>query len=166
MENQVEIFIQGIGIPKPKIVKVPGQGNVQNLLDIAKENGLLPDIGSDAQVWLEDQEEPLNLSSSLKDAGVTRRSRIHIHTCRKIHVTVNFQSETKQHPFSPSTTVRTIKQWADHKFGLDEGTASEYVLQICESTIQPSEDIQIGSLVQPGQCRVCFDLVPRELIQG
>lgn len=166
MENQFEIFIQGVGIPKPKLVKISGEGNVQDLLEIARENGLPHDIGSEVQVWLGDQEEPLDLSSSLKDAGVTRRSLIHIHTCRKIHVAVNYQSQTKQHPFSPSTTVRTVELWAEDKFQLSGSDASDYQLQICNSDEKPSGDVQIGLLVQPGQCQICFDVVTKPQIQG
>jgi hypothetical protein len=166
MENKVEVFLQGLGISRPTLIKVSAQSNVRDLIDAAEEKGLKIEHGQNPQVWLEDQDEPLPFDFSIKAAGIQHRSRIHIHTCPRVHVTVNFQSRSEQHPFSPSTTIRTIKRWADKKFNLSDVDASEYVLQLFGSTDRPSDDIQVGSLVQPGQCQVCFDLVSKERVEG
>ncbi|MGV7977093.1 MAG: hypothetical protein AB2L16_09500 [Anaerolineaceae bacterium] len=166
MENKVEIFLQGLGIPRPTLIKISAQCNVRDIIDVAKDKGLKIENGEAPQVWLEDQDEPLPFDLSLKEAGIKRRGRVHVHTCPRIHVVVNFQSRSEQHPFSPSTTIHTVKRWADKKFGLSEVDASEYALQVCGSTDRPSDDIQIGSLVQLGQCRVCFDLVSKERVEG
>ncbi len=166
MEDSLEVFLQGPGITRLALVNVPETANVQALIDVAKEKGLQMEDGQALQVWVEDREDPLPLDLSLAAAGVQSRGRVQIHTCPRIHVTINFQSRSEQHPFSPAATIRTIKQWADKKYDLSDVDASEYALQLCGSTDRPSDDIQVGSLAQPGQCQVCFDLVAKERVEG
>ncbi len=166
MEDQFEVFVQGPGIARPALVKVPADGRVADIVQAAKGKGLKQDDEQNARVWLEDADDPLNAQATLVEAGVKARSRIQIHTCQRIHVTVNFNNDNKQHPFSPSATIAAVKAWAVQKFGLDQTAATEYVLQICGSTDKPAPDIEVGSLAEPGQCSACFDLVPQQLVQG
>lgn len=166
MDDKIEVFLQGPGIARLALVKVPANGKVQDLIEVAKDKGLKLEDGQTPQVWVENTEVPLNLSMPFEDAVIQSHSRVQIHTCPRIHVTVNFQNRPEQHPFSPAATIRTVKQWADKKFGLGEIDATEYALQLCGSTERPYDDIQVGSLVQPGQCAVCFDLVPKQRVEG
>jgi hypothetical protein len=166
MEDQLEVFVQGPGIARPALVTVPTDGQVGDIIQAAKGKGLMLDDEQSVKVWLEDADEPLDAHATLAVAGVKTRSRVQVHTCQRIHVTVNFNNDNKQHPFSPSATIAAVKAWAVQKFGLDQTAATEYVLQICGSTDKPAPDIEVGSLAQPGQCSACFDLVPQQLVQG
>ena len=166
MNKNLEVFLQGIGIPKPILIEVSPQSNIHDILILAKENGLKLDDENSQLIWVDEQEEPLQPDLSIADAEIKHRSRIHIHSCRKIHVTVNFQNHSEQHPFSPSETIQSITLWAIKKFKISDLDASEYSLQLCNSTNRPDPELQIGTLTQPGQCQVCFDLVPKEQIEG
>ena len=166
MEDQIEIFVQGPGITRVALVKVPSHARVGDLVEVAKTKGLRLDDQPSARVWLESAEEPLNAGVSLQDAGIQSRSRIHIHTCPRIRVTVNFNGKAEEHPFSPSATIGAVKQWADKKFGLSAIDATEYALQICGTKDYPADDIEVGSLAQPGECRACFDLVSIQRVEG
>lgn len=166
MEDKIEVFLQGLGMPRPMLVNVSAQGNVTDLIEAAKEKGLKLEDGQTPQVWLEGQDDVLPFDLSLSAAGIQSRSRVQIHTCPRITVAVNFQSESDSHPFSPATTIRTIKQWADKKYHLSERDAGDYALEVCGSKDRPSEDTQVGSLVQPGQCQICFDLVAEQRVEG
>jgi len=165
-KHEMEVFLQGPGMARLALIKVPADGKVQDLIEIAKEKGLKLEDGQTLQVWVEDKDDPLTPDQPLKIAGIQSRSRVQVHTCPRIHVTVNFQSRSEDHPFSPVATIRTIKQWADKKYGLSEVDASEYALQVCGTSDRPADDIQVGSLVQPGQCQVCFDLVAKQRVEG
>ncbi len=166
MEDKIEVFLQGLGLPRPTLVKVTAQGNVKDLIEAAKEKGLKLEDGQTPQIWLEGQDDAIPLNLSLSAAGIQSRSRVQIHTCPRITVTVNFQSESESHPFSPAATIGTIKQWADKKYHLSERDAGDYALELCGSRDRPSEDTQVGSLVQPGQCQICFSLVPEQRVEG
>jgi hypothetical protein len=63
-------------------------------------------------------------------------------------------------------TVHRVKQWAVHEFGLSKVDATEHVLQLCGSTTRPDEDTHLGALVQYPECRLCFDLVPKQRVEG
>ena len=161
MKN-IKVFVDGIGIPKVTLLSIPEAGTVQDILVAAKE---LTDL-KDLQVWIENSDEPLNPIISLKNSGIKARIHLHIHNCHRISVTVNFNGESKTHPFSPSKTIGTVKEWACHQFNLNAADSTEYVLQIFNSIIRPSESILLGSLTKPGDCSLCFDLVPAQRIEG
>jgi hypothetical protein len=101
-------------------------------------------------------------------AGITRRSRVHLHRCRQVAVTVNFNADQKAESFPAATTVARVMKWAVSKrgFNLSDVDATEHLLQICGSTDRPDEDVHIGTLVQAGACAVCFDLVPKQRVEG
>lgn len=162
----VELFLQGEGIPHIALVVVPEQGTVRDIIEAARAQGLRV-AGADAPaVFLENQDESLPPDVSLEAAGIQTRSRVHVHTCRKVHVTVNFNAEHKSHPFSPATTVHAVKEWADDKFKLTGVDATEHALQICGTSDRPTDDTHIGSLLEPGTCELCFDLVPKQRVEG
>lgn len=165
-KHNMEVFLQGPGIARLALVKVPASGNVRALIEAAKEKGLQLVDGQMPQVWVEGNDDPLPLDQTFEAAGIQPRSRVQVHTCPRIRVTVNFQSSAQDHPFSPAATIRTIKQWADKTYKLSEVDASEYALQLCGSTNRPAEDTQVGALVQSGQCQICFDLVAKERVEG
>ena len=165
MKETIEVYLQGPGVAIT-LVKLPADGKVSDLIKHAGEKGLKIGAEEKLYVWLENAEEPLKSGSSLAEAGIKSRSRIHVHTCRRIHVTVNFNNESHQHPFSPSSTVGDVKEWAAKKFNLKDVDVSEYVLQVCGTTNRPKEDTQVGFFAEPGQCTACFDLVPEQRVEG
>ena len=165
MKETIEVYLQGPGIAIT-LVKLPADGKISDLIVQAREKGLKIGAEEKPDVWLENAEEPLKSDSSLAEAGIKSRSSVHVHTCRQIHVTVNFNNQSHQHPFSPSSTVGDVKEWAAKKFNLKEVDVSEYVLQVCGSSNRPTEDTQVGVFAEPGQCTACFDLVPEQRVEG
>ena len=162
----VELFLQGEGIARITLVSVPEDATVRDIVNVARDHGLRP-VESDAlAVFLENRDEPLEPALSLTAAGIRARSRVHVHTCRKVLVTINFNAEHAAHPFSPAATVAVVKEWADLKFKLSGVDATEHALQLCGTTDRPSDDTHIGGLLAPGSCDLCFDLVPKHRVEG
>ena len=167
--TEIEIFLQGEGVSGIALVRVQPNGTVQEVLEAAKALGAPADgPGGPLLVLLEDTEEVLASEVPLERAGIGHRSRVHVHRCRQIEVTVNFNHLHKAKAFPPSATIEAVKRWAVGKegFGLGEVDAAEHVLQLCNTTIRPDEDIHIGSLVQFPSCTLCFDLVPKQRVEG
>ena len=52
MEKNIEVFLQGPGIARLALVKVPANGKVQDLIEIAKEKGLKLEDGQIPHVWV------------------------------------------------------------------------------------------------------------------
>ena len=163
---EIELFLQGESISQIVLVTVPEHGTVRDIIDAARAHGLRTEGTETPLVFLEGEDEPLAEGAALETSGVRPRGRVHVHRCRKVQVTINFNGREKSHRFSPATTVGVVKAWADEKFGLSGVDATEHALQRCGTTERPSEDTHIGSLVRAGDCALCFDLVPKQRVEG
>jgi hypothetical protein len=51
-KHEMEVFLQGPGIARLALIKVPADGKVQDLIEIAKEKGLKLEDGQIPQVWV------------------------------------------------------------------------------------------------------------------
>lgn len=164
---EMELFLQGEGIPEVVLVKVPSQGTVQDIVNAAAARGLAGST-ADVVVLLEDADEPIPLSATLSAAGLQPRARVHVHHCHQVVASVNFNSDTKTKHFPPSATMARVKKWAVSKqgFNLSDIDATEHVLQVCGSSARPDEDAQLGTLTNGATCAVCFDLVPAQRVEG
>jgi len=176
--KHLEIFLHQADT-KPKVIEV---ASTDILMEVLVRTGATTPEATDILVfvgeWEEalqepedvedgfDQHEPVDVTKSLDELGLEHHRHVHIHRCRHIAVKVNFMGKTKHHRFSPATTIATATAWARKKFHVDPATASEYVLQLCESTNQPRADEHLGELVTPGECSLCFDLVKEVTPQG
>jgi hypothetical protein len=164
--DTIEIFLQGKGISGIVLVELASNGAVRDIITVAAEHGFKTAEDDKPMVWIEEVEEPLCLDLSLAEAKITHHSRVHVHTCHVIEVTVVFNGQSRAHRFPPSATVGKVKTWAGREFHLSEADAAEHVLQVTGTTAQPTEDVHIGSLVQSSHCSLGFDLIPKQRIQG
>lgn len=167
----IELFLQGEGIKDIALIQIPDEkAKVPDIIEAAKSGGLsISEDNESFSVFVEgENEEALDPNASLESIGIRHRSRIHVHRCRKIEVTVNFNGRQEFKAFPPSATIHRIKHWAvsDKGFNLSELDASEHALQICGSSVRPDEETHIGSLVIFPTCNVCFDLVPKQRVEG
>lgn len=120
-----------------------------------------------ALLFLEDVEEPADLTARLRDLAGPTGLKVHVHRCRRIEVVVTFNGAAKVHAFAPSATVTRVKRWATEKaFPMTPEEAAEHVLQITGTTDRPSPGTHLGTLVTHPRCQVRFDLVPNERING
>lgn len=164
---EIEVFLQGEGIADIVLVQVPEAGTVRDIVEAAQAHGLRGGNGQ-VLVFAENAEEPFQQNISLREAGIGQRSRVHVHRCRKVEISVNFNAGLESRSFPPSATMERVKRWAvgPQGFKLSDVDATEHVLQVCNTATRPDEDMQIGSLVQAGTCTVCFDLVPKLRVEG
>lgn len=164
--SEIEIFIQGEGIEGIILVRVPGNGTVRDIVDAIRVQGAQIGTADGYAVMLEDNEEMLELDHRLEVVGIGHRSRVHINRCRHVEVRVNYNGEQKERSFPAAATIRRVKLWSVREFGLKKVDATEHALQVCGSTNRPDEDVHIGSLVQYPSCALCFDLVPKQRVEG
>ena len=166
--DYIELFIQGEGIPKITLVKVHPKDTIADIIKVAREYGLSTPEGSEVFVFIENTDAPLDLDEKIDEAGLTPRSHVHFHSCRQAEVTVNFKENQLKEFFPPSATVAWVKKWAVGKDGVDMSPvdATEHTLQACRSTSRPDEDVHIGALVKFPNCAICFDLVPKQRVEG
>lgn len=121
-------------------------------------------VGPDAFVFLDDDDEP---------AAGTRRfqelkpgTRVHVSTCRRIEVTLNYLDQTISHPFPPGTSLKRVKDWAAKALHIAPTDAAEHVLQLCGVNERPASDTPLSELTGACGCAVCFEFVPDKRVEG
>src|SRR5713101_6648656 len=141
--DEIELFLQGEGIEEIVLSRVPRGGTTRDIIEAARRHGLTAPDGAEVLVLLEDAEEPLGPDASFESTGITHRGRVHVHRCRQVAVTVNFNADHKTADFSPSTTIGRVKKWAvgHGGFNLHGVDATEHLLQLCNSSTRPDEDV-------------------------
>lgn len=166
--DDMELFIQGEGIPKITLVKVHLKDTVADIIKVARDHGLSTPEGSKVFVFVENADSPLDLNMKIDEAGLTPRSRVHIHHCQRVEVTVNFNARQLKGFFPPSATTDIVQKWSVGKDGVQMSPvdATEHLLQVCHSSDRPDEDVHIGALEKTSDCAICFDLVPKQRVEG
>jgi len=162
--SSIDIFYQGEGVLDFEHIEVSSEstlGAVKKV--IAEKHG----IGGEILLFLEDGEQPLDEQIIVADICPGGNAKLHVHRCHEVAVSVNFAGQTVHHTFRPAKTVGAVKNWsAIHKFGMTEAEASEHRLQIVGTKDRPPPGTHIGALVTHPHCKIAFDLVPDERVNG
>lgn len=165
-ENKIELFIQGEEVREVMLIRVPHDGIVRDIIKSVNEQCAFKTREENINVLIEDADDEIPLDATLKEVGIRHRHRVHLHRCRRVELSVNFNSVTKAQSFSPGTTIAKVKRWTDDAFELKGIDATEHALQICGTNKRPDLDVHVGSLVQQPHCQICFDLVPKKRVEG
>lgn len=163
MKN-TDIFYQGEGVRDVEHLEVGPDhtfGALKALL--IEKHGLAAEVF----IFLEDCDEPIDEVVVVCEHAGPASVKAHVHRCRHVEVAVTFNNEIVHHHFGPGTTVARVKRWAAvDKFKMTEAEASEHVLQIAGTHDRPAPGTHLGSLVACPKCRIEFDLVPDQRING
>lgn len=154
----MELFIHRSGKDRISLAEVDRSKTVAEAVGLSEGEA----------VWLEDSEDAPVLTTRAIAEVVGDRGHVHVNRCPRVEVTVNFNHESKEHPFGPGATITRVFGWATGKegFPMSEEDRAEHALQSCGTEDQPDSSDHIGSLVNAGGCTVCFDLVPKHRFEG
>jgi hypothetical protein len=177
-DGEIELFLHTQGA-KPRVATARSSETLRDLLarvEVIKEGdgNFHVFLGECAEALEEtdevdngaDQHPPADINLPLEVLELKRHRHVHVHKCRHVAVAVHFGGKTKHHKFSPATTVALATEWARKKFQLDPAAAAEYVLQLCDSSVQPRSDQYLSELTEAPGCSICFDLVKEVTPQG
>lgn len=158
----IRIFIvQGDG--EPRTLLFDPNATVEKLLENFRKEDV---IDEELFLFKEDGDDVIEAHLSLMKAEIGRGTKLHVHRHRRILVTVNYSDKSPSKEFTPGTTVRRVKEWAEKEFGIKDDDTIEYALQLCGSQVKPPESTHVGTLVK-GECRdLCFDLKPHPKVNG
>lgn len=160
----IDVFYQGEGIHEVAHIEVDAEHSFAALKAMLAEKHQLD---GDLLVFIEDEDEPVDEVIFVREHAGGCGVKAHVHRCRHVEVTVSFNGEPAHHRFSPGTTVARVKRWAaEHKFGMSPEEASEHVLQFAGSHDRPAPGTHLGALVSCARCRLDFQLVPDERVNG
>jgi hypothetical protein len=160
----IDIFYQGEGLREIEHIEVGPEHTFSTLKAlIIEKHGLEGDV----LIFLEDSDEPLDETVVVRQHVGPTGLKAHLHRCRHVEVDVRFNNETVHHRFGPGATIARVKRWAaEHKFGMTPEEASEHVLQILGTQDRPSPGTHLGALTKCPHCRLAFDLVPDQRVNG
>jgi hypothetical protein len=162
--SSIDVFYQGEGIREIEHFEAsPEHSFAAVKIAIIEKHGL----DKETRIYLEDREEPVDESHLLGQHAGQAGIKAHLHRCRHVEVSVSFNGETVDHRFGPGTTVARVKTWAaEHRFGMTPQEAGEHVLQIAGTKDRPDPGTHVGTLASCPACKVAFDLVPNERVNG
>jgi hypothetical protein len=162
--TSIDIFYQGEHIREIEHIEIDDGYSVA-----AIKMMILEKHGGEAAmlVFEEDSDETLDEAVLVATLDCVTGLKLHLHRCHEVEVAVTFAGETVHQVFRPGATIARIKRWAaQHKFGMTEEEASEHRLQIAGTHDRPAPGTHIGTLAACPDCRVSFDLVPDERVNG
>jgi hypothetical protein len=165
MKHEIEIYLHGAGTTDEKIIKVPEDATVRDVLDAAKHAGL--HVDADTILLVEDADDELRHDARLCDHGIKHKHHIHCHRCRAVEVAVTFNGHTKSHKFTPSRKVKGVLKWAVGAFELHGVDAENKELRVGgdNGTILQSQQ-HIGSFVHAPKCHLDLYLTAIVEVQG
>jgi hypothetical protein len=153
----MKIYLHTEDKPEPDAVDVELDTKLETL--VASDDGELV-------LLAEDQDEPLDLTSTFEQAGITVPSHLTLARRLRLAVSVLYNGEHVEHEFSASTRVLHVLEWALRKFEITGEEAAEHTLAILPSNEIPDPDRHIGSLEQARPGHVEFALVPKHRYEG
>ncbi|MGH2442707.1 MAG: hypothetical protein ACRDFX_06050 [Chloroflexota bacterium] len=164
----MKVFVQTEGHRDQMLIEVDDSSSVQDL--VVATGRRVPDLEiDDILVSLEDRDGVLEADIRVIDVEVNANPRVHLHHCRHITVTINYQAQSVEHRFPPSTRIARVKDFVIGlpQFNIDPALAPELVLALCEAPDdRPDDDVHIGSLVTRQECKLCLNLGPSNRPQG
>lgn len=173
--QEIELFVHAAG-RKPQVVMATAEETLRDALHRAElqlphDHGHHIFIGEALAEIIDiendsDEHAVVDIDLKLEVLNLRKHRHVHLHKCKRIAVAVNFSADTREHKFQPNTTIGTVTDWARKKFPLDPAVASEYVLQICDTTTQPRSTEHLGDVVHGDTCSICFDLVKEVTPKG
>jgi hypothetical protein len=165
MIKEIEIYLHGAGTTEEKIIKVPEDATVRDVLEAAKKAGMAVD--ADTIVFVEDAEDELTGDTHLSDHGIKNKHHLHCHRCRKVEVAVTFNGQVKSRKLAPSRKVKHVLKWAVEAFELHGVDAENKELRIggVGGTILQSQQ-HIGSFVHAPKCHLDLYLTAIVEVQG
>lgn len=158
----MDLYLHEAGQKDPQLIEVTP---TETVAQVAGDG----DDGEAFELWLEDQEEPLDRSQTLEQAGVVDRQHVHRSRCRRIAVTVRYAGrEPIEKPFGPAKTIRRVFDWAtgEHGFPLTPEQRAKHVLALPGADQYLAWTVHVGSVADPATCGVTLELYPKERFEG
>ena len=130
------------------------------LQEIADGHGI-----ADATAWLEDVDDPLDISALLSEA-LRPQQHLHLSSCRRVVTTVAYAGRTISDEFPPGTTIGRVRTWAvgHDGFDLPQKERPRHEVGLCGSGVIADRNDHIGTLAT--DCALCLDLAPKDRFQG
>lgn len=120
----------------------------------------------DELVFVEGQDEPLDVTVRLEVITVDDAVHLHRHRRRKILAVVRYNGQQVRHEFGPAVTIGKVRDRAIKRLRLDESSATDLELQLPGTGEGLDESVHLGSLAADDCEAVELLLVPGDRFHG
>lgn len=155
----MEIYVHSVESEDPKLIKIEATMLVRELV-----------VGREGEaVWIEEQDEALDLDITLEVAGLKNRHHVHRGHCRQVEVVIRYGGEPpRSRTFSPSATIDRVFKWVTgpEGFNLTPEQSVKHMLILPGADHALDKSVHVGSLVKEDKCEVSLDLAPKERFEG
>lgn len=154
----MQIYAHTAGNEDPELIEVEDTVLVRELV-VGHEGDML---------WIEEQDEVLDLDTTLVAAGMQHRHHVHRGRCHRVDVRVRYGGEHRSEAFGPSATIGRVFRWVTEPegFNLTAEERAKHVLALPGADHALDMSVHVGSLVDAGECAVVLDLIPKERFEG
>lgn len=164
MKKELALYIHGVGTTEEKLINVPEDATVADVLEAAKQSGI---ADSGLQFYAEGADAPLPPDARLRDHGIKNKDHVHVHKCGRITVSVQFNGIEQTSTFAPGHKVKAVLKWALAAHGLTGVDADNKELRLGSlegDSLLPEQ--HIGSFVSAADCRIVLFLTGIVEVQG
>ena len=163
--DKIQIYLHGENHRDPKLIEVSENASVQEIISIYNKE--FPGSGNETEIelFVEDEHDARQKHLKGEEHGIKKRHHVHCHRCKKVNVSVSYNSETKLFSVAPSTTVKKIEKEALKEFKINEADAGDFLLKLEDGTVLQSTE-HIGSFTSYHNCQVSLYLTATKPIQG
>jgi hypothetical protein len=121
-------------------------------------------------LYIDGAEEPISLELTIGEVILEKHGHVHISTCKRVDVTVEYAGQSKQNDFPSNAKVKTVLEWAvgatwsPGTIVLTERPKFALYLPGIEKAL--AENNRVGTYIVAGSCKITFELALRERQQG
>jgi len=157
----MEVYRHVEGKEDPELIEIEVTALVKELL-------VVHDGEDGNQIWIEEQDEAIELTITLEAAGIRHRHHVHHGRCRVVAVQVRFNNERHTREFRQLSTIKQVFDWATgpDAFRLSPEQKAKHVLALPNADHFLDWNVRVGSIVTAGTCDVIVDLLPKERFEG
>jgi hypothetical protein len=168
MKKDKQIYLHGEGLKETQFIEIDSETNIS---EIIKEFEVITGVAStqDAPVecYADDEDSPLDKSSTAGSKKIDKRSHVHCHRCRKVELAAIYNGREEKFNFPPQTMVEKVFRKAIKEFKISDSDASNLVLRLGSGQGEIlQDDDHIGSFVSYPACDLSLYLTPKKQVQG
>ena len=168
MKKDKQIYLHGEGLKEAKFIEI---GSETKISEIVKEFEAMTGVASTTEApvecYVDDDDSPLDTSSTAGSKKIDKRSHVHCHRCRKVEVVVTYNGREEKISFPPQTKSEKVFKKAIREFNISDSDASNLVLRLSNGQGEIlQDDDHIGSFVSYPACQLSLYLTPKKQVQG
>ncbi len=168
MEKDKQIYLHGEGLKEARFIEIDSEANVSEIIkEFEAITGVASTREAPVECYAEDDDNPIDKSSTAGSRKIDKRSHVHCHRCRKVEVVVMYNGREEKLSFPPQTKAEKVFKKEIKEFRISDSDASNLVLRLgnAQGEILQDDD-HIGSFVNYPACHLALYLTPKKQVQG